>query len=165
MDSFNLGSSSGEEAQKVLGMYAEELNYLVLGQGLEGQLSPRQKCWKKPFSLLRTTPVPACKHRCSSYLSCHHLNTGHPTLLILRPCPTQTGGPLKRHAVAVLYKYQVLAHAMDLPKISQRFTNKLSACPVPLAEQPQEKTVPLGPTGLHKATLLRLGHTGTLPNT
>ena len=63
-DSLTLSSSTGETTCRIPGVYMDELSYLVLGQWLEKQLSPRQKCWQKPLFIL-LSPHPS-----------QHANTG-----------------------------------------------------------------------------------------
>ena len=46
-DSLTLSSSTGAVARKAPETYKEEPNCLASGQGLEGQLSPREKCNKR----------------------------------------------------------------------------------------------------------------------
>ena len=51
INSLALSSSPGETAPKAPRTYRDELNCLAAGQELEGQLSPRQKCWRSPVFL------------------------------------------------------------------------------------------------------------------
>ena len=42
---------AGAAAPKASETYGEELNCQASGKELEGQLSPRQKCWQRPLFL------------------------------------------------------------------------------------------------------------------
>ena len=57
LDSLGLSISTGTVAQKVPGTYREELNCLVSGEGLEGQLSPRQDVTEAIILLLSPLPT------------------------------------------------------------------------------------------------------------
>ena len=73
-DSLTLNSSARAAAQMAPETYREELNCLALGQGLEGQLSPKHEHWKS-YSVPLLIPSPTCEGRRHISVSINLANT------------------------------------------------------------------------------------------
>ena len=103
-------SSTGAGVQTVLGIRGDKMNGLALGRGLEGQLSPRQKCWQRLLFLYYALPTQSLQAGASLSLrqpGQHSLaHPGDP----LRPCPVQLAGPPTPFLVAFAYKWPISGH-------------------------------------------------------
>ena len=125
INSLPLSSSTGAADEKASGRYKEELACLESEWGLEGQLSPRQKCWQILLFLVEPFYHPTGRPRQVTNLSLYQpgLHQWPHSIDSLRPCPTKLARPPKLVPAAFKYKWAVLVPGMDFPKISQRFTN------------------------------------------
>lgn len=101
----------------------QALKCLVSGWGSEGQLFPKKKCCQIHcfvcLFVFRQPPASLSKQYIWKSINLTSRLLGDS----LRSCPTHCVDAPKPLLVAFSYKWPVWAHAVDFPKISQKFTN------------------------------------------